>query len=403
MERRRKRESAISIADRFAALPDGVHAQIVSLLPYWDVIQLYAVCRAWRRLALHRAAAVVNIDLREFAMFGRFVPASVVLGHRSALRRIRCKVEELDLSYYAGDRCMNEEANAIINTVDTHNISITVSYGPGDFRTALARGMDKWDLDMPSMATDLQVQGCGHRAPVVYGDNLRVLDLYQLEIHDAPRLPSLRSLTLQSVKVAGKVPFAPGEWCPHLEELRLEHDCTVENRLLDIRLPLLKLLVMEEVHVESPLRDDADPYGRVAVDTPVLEELVVIGTTGFVVEFESFTLRAPVLRRLIWGEQYAERVVIDVGMPGSVTEGKIEFMSNGELDEMSRREIKYYRAQLMQMLRGILPDVPPSRIADVARPSMKVRTTTVVDEDTGETIPEERITCNLRHLISSHV
>uniref|UniRef100_A0A0D9WX89 Uncharacterized protein n=1 Tax=Leersia perrieri TaxID=77586 RepID=A0A0D9WX89_9ORYZ len=99
--------------------------------------------------------------------------------------------------------------------------------------------MDEWDLDIPLMATDLQVQGCCHRVPVVYGDNLRVLDIYLLEHHDAPLLPSLLSLTPQNVKVAGKVLFVPGEWCPHLEELRLE------NPLLDIRLPLLKLLVME--------------------------------------------------------------------------------------------------------------------------------------------------------------
>lgn len=377
--RRRKTEEAeISAADRFAALPDGVLARIVSMLPYWDVIQLSAVCAAWRRLRLHRAAPVVNIDLREFVLFGAFLPGYVVLGHRAALRRMRRPVDKLRLTYFAADRCMNEEANAIIRAVAAREIRITICHGPGGARAARARRLDEWDVDVPSTATDLDVRGSGYRAPAVYADCLRVLTLYHLELHDAPRLPSLRSLTLQSVLVAAAVPFAPGKWCPQLESLEME-SCTAEYRQVDIRLQLLKLLVMDDVSVGPPCRkNDDEPFGHVTVDAPALDELVVVCSTGWAVEYASFTLHAPALRRLCWWEQFAGRVAIDVGMPGSVTEGTIEFKSNGELEEMSCREMRFYRAQLMQMLRGILPE----RAAGEDR---RRRTVSDTDTDTQNT------------------
>ncbi|KAF0908932.1 hypothetical protein E2562_030228 [Oryza meyeriana var. granulata] len=232
---------------------------------------------------------------------------------------------------------MNEETNVIIRTVDSPNIRITVCYRS---LAALAHRLDEWDLDMPSMATDLLVRGSGHRAPVVYGDYLRELTLLRLELHDSLRLPSLRSLTLQSVVVA--VPFAPGEWCRQMEDLSLE-DCTVEHRQVDIRLPRLKLLIMDDVNVWPRHRYELAPFGHVTVDAPALETLLVICSTGWTVEYESFTLRAPALRRLSWWEQFTERVLLDVGMPGAVTEGTIEFKSNGKREEMSCREMKYYR------------------------------------------------------------
>ncbi|EAZ03350.1 hypothetical protein OsI_25490 [Oryza sativa Indica Group] len=333
--RRRKTEEAeISAADRFAALPDGVLARIVSMLPYWDVIQLSVVCAAWRRLRLHRAAPVVNIDLREFVLFGAFLPGYVVLGHRVALRRMRRPVDKLRLTYFAADRCMNEEANAIIRAVAAREIRITICHGPGR-RSRCPRA------PAGRVGRRRALDGDGSRRP---------------RLHDAPRLPSLRSLTLQSVLVAAAVPFAPGKWCPQLESLEME-SCTVEYRQVDVRLQLLKLLVMDDVSVGPPCRkNDDEPFGHVTVDAPALDELVVVCSTGWAVEYASFTLRAPALRRLCWWEQFAGRVAIDVGMPGSVTEGTIEFKSNGELEEMSCREMRFYRAQLMQMLNGILPE-----------------------------------------------
>ncbi|KAL6642408.1 hypothetical protein ACP70R_020589 [Stipagrostis hirtigluma subsp. patula] len=157
---------------------------------------------------------------------------------------------------------------------------------------------------------------------------------------------------------------------------------------------------MEDVDVGHAVVQDA-PFGDIAVDAPELEELEVSCSTGWTVEYRSFTLRAPKLRRLSWHEQFAERVRIDVGNPGSVTEGTIEFTSNGEREEMSCREMKHYRAQMMQMLRGLLPGLPAGSVADVAGPYMKVDERTVVEEDTGEVIPEETLTCDLGGLVSS--
>jgi len=60
-------------------------------------------------------------------------------------------------------------------------------------------------------------------------------------------------------------------------------------------------------------------------------------------------------------------VRVDVGDQGSVSEGTIEFTANGDRNDMSCCEMKLFRAQMMKMLRGLLPDLTPSTIADVAR------------------------------------
>ena len=57
----------------------------------------------------------------------------------------------------------------------------------------------------------------------------------------------------------------------------------------------------------------------------------------------------------------AERVAIDVGRPGSVKVGVIQLRS------VYTREMEDYREQMMRMLRGLLPDLPPESIAGVAR------------------------------------
>jgi hypothetical protein len=123
---------------------------------------------------------------------------------------------------------------------------------------------------------------------------------------------------------------------------------------------------MDDVDIELS-SDPFAPYGDVTVDAPELEELVVNCSTGWSVEYKSFTLRAPAMRCLRWFEQFAEIVRIDVGKPGSVSRGTIQFTSNGELEEMSCREMKYYRAQMIVMLHGLLPHLPPWIVADIAR------------------------------------
>uniref|UniRef100_A0A0Q3R100 Uncharacterized protein n=2 Tax=Setaria TaxID=4554 RepID=A0A0Q3R100_SETIT len=65
------------------------------------------------------------------------------------------------------------------------------------------------------------------------------------------------------------------------------------------------------------------------------------------------------------------------------------------------RDMKYFRAQMLQMLQGLLPDLPPETVANVARPYMTVDAYTVEAEGTGEMIPEERLTCNLTALMST--
>ncbi|KAL6905327.1 hypothetical protein ACP4OV_002928 [Aristida adscensionis] len=279
---KKKAAKGSSSSDGFAALPPELQERILDLLPYWDVIRLHAVCRAWRRLRLHRSARVVNIDLRDLVMAdGRTLYAPAIYGLRVALGEQR--------------------SHPVVETLDLASLLLV--------RRRAHAGARR----MPHGATDR------HGGPLDVGP--------------------------------------------------MGH------------------------HGEAP-------FGDIAIDAPLLEKLVVTCSTGWTVEYRSFTLRAPALRRLSWHGQFAERVRIDVGDPGRVSEGTIEFASNGERHEMCCREMKYYRAQMIQMLRGLLAGLPPGSVADVARPYMKVDTHTVVDEDTGEVIPEETLTCDLGGLMS---
>ena len=77
-----------------------------------------------------------------------------------------------------------------------------------------------------------------------------------------------------------------------------------------------------------------------------------------------FTLRAPRLRYLGYQNQFAGRVDVDVGRPGSVREGSISFESN---EEIECAEMKLCRMQMMRMLEGLLPELSPEGVADAAR------------------------------------
>ena len=57
----------------------------------------------------------------------------------------------------------------------------------------------------------------------------------------------------------------------------------------------------------------------------------------------------------------AERVAIDVGRPGSVKVGVIQLRS------VYTREMEDYREQMMRMLQGLLPNIPPENLDDVAK------------------------------------
>jgi hypothetical protein len=68
-------------------------------------------------------------------------------------------------------------------------------------------------------------------------------------------------------------------------------------------------------------------------------------------------LRAPRLKVLRWRNQFAERVAIDVGRPGSVKVGVIQLRS----PIYYSRKMEDYEEQMMRMLEGLLPDRPRER------------------------------------------
>ena len=202
-----------------------------------------------------------------------------------------------------------------------------------------------------------------HLAPAIAGPGaaaLRKLRLhYGVLTEWPPRLPCLVSLDLSSITV--EAPFAPGAWCPLLEELSLS-SCDIRQARVDIRLPRLRFLDMDTVDVAPHGRSSTEaPYGVITIDAPELTELEMDCRAGATTDYRSFTLRAPRLRLLCWRNQYSERMVLDVGRPGSVRFGGITLMS------IYSPGIMYYREQMMRMLQGLLPNIPLEDLDDVAK------------------------------------
>nr|CAB3452467.1 unnamed protein product [Digitaria exilis] len=126
--------------------------------------------------------------------------------------------------------------------------------------------------------------------------------------------------------------------------------------------PGSSMLVSTSAFRSSDGRCQVPPFGEITIDAPELLELDVnCGAPGSTADYKSFTLRAPRLHFLFWCNQFAERVAIDVGRPGSVKVGAIVLMT------VYTRELKDYQEQMMRMLEGLLPDVPPESIADVSK------------------------------------
>ncbi|RLM87479.1 uncharacterized protein C2845_PM04G06350 [Panicum miliaceum] len=325
-------------ADHLTALPLELRAQIVASLPFRQIVQLSALSRPWRHI--HHHAPVVKLRLYEFVyledyVFGtdRSLPGVVdegaILGLRLALgRRARggsaSRVDTLALDYSVADPRMPRHADRLIALADAREIRVAVPFD------GLNPARVPWKLDLPPAARRLDVDGEYHVAPAIAGPGaaaLRRLRLDKVSLGEWPRLPSLRSLALFSVTV--EAPFTPAAWCPLLEHLGVSFS-TVEQARVDIRLPLLKSLDMEDVDVR-PHDDSFEPFGQVTIDAPELEELVLTSTSGGTAEYRSFTLRAPRLRYLGYHNQFTGRVDVDVGRPGSVRAGSISFESNEEI------------------------------------------------------------------------
>ncbi|PUZ69032.1 hypothetical protein GQ55_2G076200 [Panicum hallii var. hallii] len=377
-----------SSGDRITALPLGLRAQIASLLSFQEAVQLSTLSRPWRHIYHH--TPVVSINLYDFLHLEEIyfdhkhsVPgfldersilvARVALGRR-AQDASASRVDALRLAFGADDPRMRRHAARIVALADARDIHIRAPYRD---REGPARdAADAWTLDLPPAARVMEVVAPGHAAPAIAGPGaaaLRKLSLDRVVIRGWPHFPSLRSLSLDSVAV--EAPFAPGAWCPRLDELDIF--CSrIEHARVDIRLPLLRFIDLDEVDVSPDGRSGGAPFGEITIDAPELLEL------------DSFRLRL-----LCWANQFAERVAIDVGRPGSVKVGVIQLRS------VYTREMKCYREQMMRMLRGLLPDLPKESIAGVARPFMKLEE--CVDSDDDEDEPkDEKLTCDISALTS---
>ncbi|CAL5089584.1 unnamed protein product [Urochloa decumbens] len=378
--RRRRRVAWVAPgdgADHITALPLDLRARIASSLPFRQIARLATLSRPWRHI--HHHTPVVDLVLDDFLVVTEEVldeeaSAAGVL-NEDALARLEValarrgndgsgsKVDTLSITFRAKDPRMRLHAGLTIALAGARRTCV--------FITGLSRSrrLNAWSVDLSPAARYLEVAAeCHPVAPTVAGPGaaaLQTLYLHNVVLREWPRLPSLRSLTLGAATIES--PFPAGAWCPRLEDLCIFRSMTEQARV-DIRLPLLKRLEMDEAYFNP----DAD----IAVDAPELEELDVCYPA-----YRSFTLRAPQLRCLAWSELFAEGVSVDVGRPGSVVSGRIRLTRSPEVDEC--REMKDIRAQML-----LLPDTRSPE-------------GTVEDPDTSNPIPGEKLTCDLSGLISS--
>ncbi|CAO2148035.1 unnamed protein product [Urochloa humidicola] len=365
--------------DRLTALPLELRAQIASSLPFKQAVQLSALSRPWRRIHHHTPA--VRICLREFlsvvdAGDGRHSflvldDDSALAAHAALARRLRdasaSRVETLELGLYADKARMRYHADRIIAAADARDIRIDAPSLRIDHQEE--QDEEPWALDLPAGARGLEVGPSRGLAPAIAGPGaaaLQSLALDNVVLRSWPSLlPSLRTLSLHCDAV--KAPFAPAAWCPALEDLEISRS-TIEHDAarVDIRLPRLRVLDMDEVDVVGP-------EGVIAVDAPEMVVLDVSCGAGSTADLRSFSLRAPRLHVLCWNNQYAERVDMDAA---AVEVGVIRFTELVQVDAgrpdkvvstYTRRQMKCYREQMTRMLQGLLPNLPPESIADVAK------------------------------------
>ncbi|CAN6180399.1 unnamed protein product [Urochloa humidicola] len=296
-------------------------------------------------------------------------------------------VDTLGIAYNVGNPGVRRHAGLIVALAGARRTLVLIA--------GLSRSpLNAWFVDLSPAARVLEIAAEYQQplAPTVAGPGaaaLHSLYLYKVVLREWPHLPSLRSVAIERVNVEAL--FPAGAWCPRLEDLRIT-DSMMELSRVDIQLPLLKRLQMDEAYFI--------PEANIAVDVPELEDLDVCCEAGYAAaDYHSFTLRAPRLRCLTWSDQFAERVHIDVGKPGTVTSGRIQFTSSRAFDY--RRKMEDIRAQMMRMLQGLLPDLLPECVADSARPYMSLEKCTVGRPCTGKPVQGEKLTCDLRGLISS--
>ncbi|CAN6171506.1 unnamed protein product [Urochloa humidicola] len=338
-------------ADHITALPLDLRARIASYLPFRQVARLATLSRPWRHIHLH--APVVDLELDDFLSdteeildeeghAAGVLNDDTVAGLEVALARrgqdgSGAKVDTLRITFRVDNHQMGFHAGLIAAIAGARRTCVSVA----GISCWHLRG---WSVNLSQAARDLSFVAVtkGHpAAPTVAGPgaaSLRTLCLVSVVIREWPLLPSLCSMTLDSVTV--EAPFPTGAWCPRLEDLRII-DSMMELSRVDIQLPLLKRLQMDEAYFI--------PDANIAVDVPELEDLDVCSEAGYAAaDYHSFTLRAPRLRCLTWSDQFAERVHIDVGKPGTVTSGRIEFTSSRAFHYC--REMEDIRVQMMRML-----------------------------------------------------
>ncbi|CAL5089587.1 unnamed protein product [Urochloa decumbens] len=376
-------------ANHITALPLDLRARIAASLPFPQVARLATLSWPWRHI--HRHVPVVELDLDEWRSAAGVLNEDALAGLEVALARrgqagSGSKVDTLRITFRVDNHRMRLHAGLIVALAGARRTRVAIaglSHSP----------LDAWSLDLSPAARYLVVSSEHYQppAPTLAGPGaaaLQTLCLHNVVLNEWPRLPSLRSLTLGSVNL--EVPFPAGAWCPKLEDLYI-FSTIMELSRVDIRLPLLKRLEMEDAYFS--------PGAAIAVDAPELEELDVGCEAGAAPAYRSFTLRAPRLRCLAWSELFAESVSVDVGRPGGVASGLIRFTWSPGFEECP--EMKDFRGHTMRMLQGILPDLLPECVADAARPYVSLEKCTTENPYTGKPVPGEKLTCDLSGLFSS--
>ncbi|KAF0908928.1 hypothetical protein E2562_030224 [Oryza meyeriana var. granulata] len=256
---------------------------------------------------------------------------------------------------------------------------------------ALDERLPLWTVALPPSSTDLKLRSPRSLPFTISGPGaavLRKLRVDQALLREWPLLPSLRSLMLSGVRVT--TPFQPGDQYPLLEEMVIMSSIMDYGGGVNIQLPLLKVLYLEDVliwttgipvHAHARAGDlvifaptlehlvvedvdisssavhhfGADPFrGIVAVYSPYLHTLVISDSYGSTRGFSRLSVFAPCLRHLTWREQCTINLDARIGQP---RDGTIIFSMDG-----TRRPLDACKRDLERMIRLLVDDMPSSEL-----------------------------------------
>lgn len=239
--------------DCISELPEALLLKILSLLPAQDVVATMVLSKRWQFLwmLVPKLAYDDSYQDAEYGRFSRFVDRSLFLHEAPLIETLRFKL---------GKTCGGEDIRVWVRAADKCCVRELIF--EIDFSSS--------ESPPPTLPRSLYT-GC--RTLV----NLSLSNVVLADVSSSVSFPSLKTLSLVSVKYAGGDEFVNKllSSCPVLEGLEVEQSAYDNVVIFTVRVPSLKSLVLQT----SPERDPDDEEGFV-IDAPSLERLDIVDYSG---------------------------------------------------------------------------------------------------------------------------